>query len=324
MLIPNFLSKLLTSLIVAATASGAMAQDWPSKPIRILVPFGAGSPPDVTARVLADKMSRSLGKPVYVENKTGAIGMVAMRELMRNPADGHTLLTMITPLLVASTLLKDQSVDPLRDFAPVGQYTWSYSVLVTSANSEAGSMAQLIDAVRSKPGQFSFASGGHGTPAHLAGELFRQKFNLDAVHAPYNQFPFALADLATGRVNFMFLTSTAAVANVQGGKLRAIGVAADARLDSLPDVPTLAEQGFKDFDIRAWDGFVVRTGTSAEIVQKLNKALNDALDTADVKERWKTLGVDVVKGTPAQFGNLIRRDAEKWVSVVKKANIKVD
>ena len=321
---PKFLRKILLSSLVALAAGGAMAQEWPSKPIRVIVPFGAGSPPDITARVLADKMSQILGKPIFIDNKVGAIGMVAMREVMRNPADGHTLLTMITPLLVTSAMMKDNSVDVLRDFAPVGQYTWSYSVLVTSANAQTRSMQQLIDAVRSNPGKFSYASGGHGTPAHLAGELFRQKFNLDAVHTPYNQFPVALTDIASERVNFMFLTSTVAVANVQGGKLRAIGVAADSRIDSLPSVPTLAEQGFKDFDIRTWDGFVVRSGTSPQIIDRLNKAMNAAMDSPEVKERWKALGVDVVKGSPAQFGELLRRDSERWVSVVQKGNIKID
>lgn len=324
MTLPKFLNRFFLSSLCALAATGAIAQEWPSKPIRVVVPFGAGSPPDITARVLADKMGQILGKPVYVDNRVGAIGMVAMREMVRQPADGHTLLTMITPLLVSSTMMKDNSVDVLRDFSPVGQYTWSYSVLVTSANADTRSMAQLIDAVRAKPGKFSYASGGHGTPAHLAGELFRQKFNLDAVHTPYNQFPVALTDIATERVNFMFLTSTVAVANVQGGKLRAIGVAADNRLESLPSVPTLAEQGFKDFDIRTWDGFVVRAGTPPQIIDRLNKALNAALDSQEVKDRWKTLGVDVVKGTPAQFGDLLRRDSERWISVVQKANIKIE
>jgi len=318
------MTRILSACALIIAAGPAFAQDWPQKPIRVLVAFGAGSPPDIVSRVLAEKMGALLGRPMFVENKPGAIGIVAMNELLKNPADGYTVLNMITPILVAPTLLKEPKLDPIRDLAPVGQFTWSYSVLVTGPSAEATGVKQLADSVRARPRQFSFASGGHGTPAHLAGELFNQSYNLDAVHVPYNQFPLAIADLTSGRVNFMFLTSTVAVPNVLSGKLRALGVASERRLPQLPNVATLAEQGFTDFDVRTWDGFVVKAGTPAAIIERLNRALNTAVQMPDVKERWTNLGLDIATGTPAQYGEVIRRDSERWLDVVRKRNIKVD
>lgn len=318
-------------VLLAATLAAAFlhvtevaAQDWPAKPLRVLVPYGPGSPPDVTTRLVADRMAGALGRPIVVENKPGAAGLVSMTELMKQPADGYTLLTMITPLLVAPALMRDPSLDAVRDLAPVGQYLWSFSVLVTSPGAEQRGVPALVDAIRAKPRQFSFASGGHGTPAHLAGELFNQSYGLDAVHVPYNQFPQAIADLTSGRVSFMFLTNTVAVPNITSGKLRAIGVASPRRLPTLPDVPTLVEQGFTDFDVRTWDGLVVRAGTPPALVARLNQALAAAVATPELRERFTQLGLEPVSESPEQFGALLRRDHERWNAVVRKGNIKID
>jgi len=302
-------------------ASAAPSQEFPQRPIRILVAYSAGAPPDIAARVLAAHMTGTLGQSVVVENKPGAIGVVAMTELLKQPADGYNLLTMLVPVISAPALLKGVKIDPVKDFEAVAQYTWSYSVLVTSPASPINTVNELVAAIRARPAAFSFASGGHGTPAHLAGELFNQTYQVDAVHVPYNQFPQAIADLASGRVSYMFLTTTVAVPNVKGGKLKAIGVAANERLAALPQVPTLAEQGFRDFDVRAWDGLVVRAGTPRPVIDRLNRAVNAAVAAPEVRERLGSLGLDVVAGTPQQYAELIRRDTERFSALIRARNI---
>ena len=324
MAIYSVMIRLVLALVSCCISSTLMAQDWPTKPARLLVPWGAGSPPDISSRVLAEKLSLSLGQPVVVENRPGAIGTVALTELLRQPADGYTLYNFGMPISAAPALLPRANIDFAKDIAPVGQYDWTFSVLVVNPSVQAKNTSELIELLRARPNQMSFASGGHGTPAHLAGELFKLQHKVSASHVPYNQFPQAMADLWTGRVDFMFLTSVVAVPSVGSGKLRALAVLTENRLPALPNVSTLAEQGFKDFDVRSWDGFVVRAGTPRPIIDRLNRELNNVVGLPDVRERFGSLGMEAVTGTPEQFGALIKTEADRWGQVIRNAKVKID
>ena len=330
---PKHVSKWASSMprrtVIAATiacmsvAASGNAQEYPDRPVRIIVGYGAGSPPDIAARVVASQMTAPLGQSVIVENKPGAIGALAMNEVLRQPADGYEVLNMVLPVLISSSLTRNTQIDPLRDFTAVGQYTWSNSILVTAMNSPFTSAKELVDAVRAQPTGFNFASGGYGTPAHLYGELFNQLYKINAVHVPYNDFSQALVDVMSGRVKYMFLTSTVAVPNILDGKMRAIAVAAEHRMASLPNVPTFAEQGIGDFDARTWDGLVVRAGTPPKFIERLYRALNTALATPEVKGRFAAMGLDAANGTSEQFGALLKRDSERFGSLINARDLKV-
>ena len=317
----------LQGLTVAAAlaASGhALAQAHPSKPIRLIVPYGAGTPPDISSRLIAVRMGDSLGQPIIVENKPGATGLVGLKELGRAPADGYTLYTFLTPQTVTPVLYPGQIDSLLKEIEPIGQYDKTFSVLVVHPGVAASSVKDLVGALKAKPGEFSFPSGGNATPAHLMGELFKQRYDVAATHVPYNQFPQAIADLTTGRTQFMFLTSTVAVPNVQAGKLRAIAVTGEKRLPALPSVPTVVELGHRDLLIANWDGLVAKAGTPRTIIERLNTELNKAVANPHVAERLVAMGNEPVTGTPEQFRELITAEIALWTKVARAANIKVD
>jgi tripartite-type tricarboxylate transporter receptor subunit TctC len=315
----------LACCMTAATAS-AQVESWPTKPIRILVPFNPGTPPDFSSRILAGKLTQRLGQSVFVENKPGANGSLALAELDRQPADGHTVMTLLTPVVVGPALLPNLKKDFAKDYISLGQYDWTYSVLVAAPNLPVKDVSGLIKSLREKPDAYSFASGGHGTPAHLAGELFKLQNKVSAVHIPYNQFTAGIADLTTGRVHFMFLTSTVAVPQIQSGKVKALAVASgEKRLQSLPNVPTMDELGFKTFDVRNWNGFIARNGTPKTITDRFTAALNEVLADPDTQEKLRAMGSDPVARTDqAKFNELIRKDQARLTALVREANIKLD
>lgn len=309
-----------------AAAAAAQADAWPARPVRIIVPYNAGTPPDTSSRIVAQKLTAKLGQTFYVENKPGASGSLSAGELDRYPADGHTAMTLLTPVVVGPALLPTFKKDFARDYVSVGQYDWTYSVLVVSPSLPVQDVKGLIELLRAKPGAYSFASGGYGTPAHLAGELFKLRYGVSATHVPYNQFTAGLVDLAAGRVQFMFLTSTVAAAQVQGGKLKALAIASrDSRLPTLPDVPTMEEQGFKGFDVRNWDGFIMKKGTPGAVVARFSQVLNEVLADPETRKALVDTGVDPVSGTtPEQFTVLIAGEQARLTDLVRKTAIKVD
>lgn len=315
-----------TCVIAAACAAFAMtapsshAQEaWPTKAIRIIVPYAPGTPPDIVTRIVAAKLT-DLGS-VIVDNKPGGAGAVAMSDLMRQPADGYTLLTMLQPVTVSPSLNSAFKFDLMKDVVPIGQMTRYSNVLVVYPQVEATSVAQLVSTMKAQSTLLSFASGGPGTPAHLAGELFKQQAKVKATHVPYNQFTLGLADLVAGRVQFMFATSSAIVPFIQQGKVRPLAVTGPARIPSLPDVPTMAESGYPGFNVTGWDGLVARTGTPKAIVERLNAELVKAVRSKEVEERFGTLGVDAVSSTPEQFGSLIASEVDRWGTLVRTAGI---
>jgi tripartite-type tricarboxylate transporter receptor subunit TctC len=314
----TFLASLLLTLGFAATA-----QNYPSKAIRMVVPWPPGTPADVSGRIVAEKMSAALGQPIVVDNKPGAAGTIGMADALRQPADGHTLYLLSSASLVAPLLFPAQSIQ-FSQLEPVGHMAWSYNVLVTPVTSALKGPADIVQTAKAKPGTLSFASGGNGTPAHLAGELFKQQTGTVTTHVPYNQFGMAIGDLIADRTNFMFLTASAAIPQIQGGKLKAMAVTGAKRLPALKDVPTMAEQGFGDFVLRSFDGMMVKVGTPKEVVERLNTELNKALNLPEVRDRLGALALETEPMNSGQFGTVIATETEKWQRIGRAAQIKAD
>ena len=313
---------LLASLLLVL-GSSALAQNYPNKTIRMVVPWPAGTPADVAGRIVAEKMGASMGQPIVVDNKPGAAGTIGMADALRQPADGYTLYLLSSASLVAPLLFPTQTI-PFKNLEAVGHMAWSYNVLVAPITSALKGPADIVQTAKAKPGSLSFASGGNGTPAHLAGELFKQQTGTVTTHVPYNQFGLAIGDLIADRTNFMFLTASAAIPQINGGKLKAMAVTGAKRLPALKDVPTMSEQGFGDFVLRSFDGMMVKSGTAKEVIDRLNTELNKALNLPDVRERLSALALEPEPMSGAQFDSVIATETEKWQRIGRAAQIKAD
>lgn len=314
-------SRLAMTAVAMVLALPALADQFPARPVHMIAPWGVGTPPDIIARVLSDNLAPRLGQPVVVDNKPGATGTIGLAELARQPADGHTLATITMPVTVASALYPDLKVDLIRDFTPVAFVGWSSNVLVVNPRS-ANSVPELIAMLKQRPGQMSFASGGNGTPAHLAGELFLQTTSTRANHVPYNQFPQAVADVVAGRVDFMFLNSLAALPQVKGGSLRALAVTGAQRIPALADVPTMIEAGHPEVVVRDWSGVVAKAGTPDTVLKRLRSELAGALQQPAVRERLAQIGVDLDVQSAEAFSDLIKAETARWTHLVQVAGIR--
>jgi tripartite-type tricarboxylate transporter receptor subunit TctC len=308
----------------ALAAPHAIAQPYPAKPIRLVVPAAASTPIDIVSRVVAERLAVLLGQPVVVELRPGATGAVGAAEVLKQPADGYTLMTTYMPMSVAQTIYARVPFDLRKDFVPLGQTVWSYNVLVVHPSVEVRSPRDLVDLLKSQPGKLSFPSGGPGTPAHIAGELFKLQAGAQALHVPYNQFPQAIADLLGGQHQFMFAATPPMIPHIAAGKLRPLAVTGPTRIAALKDVPTMIEAGFPDFVVRDWQGIVARAGTPAAVVQKMNGAIRDALATAEVRAVLAKLGADAAAGSPEAFAELIDVEISRWAKVAKAAGIQVE
>lgn len=304
--------------------SRSHAQDrFPSKPIRLLVPWAAGTPADIAARTVADRLGAALGQAVYVDNKNGAAGTVAIPEVLRAPADGYTLYVLASASLVAPVLYPASGVDYVKQFDGVGQLEWSYNVLCVSPDKPYRSVADLVHEIKANPGKISYASGGNGTPPHLAGEMLNMQANLKTTHVPYVQMGQAATDVMSGLADFIFMGAATSVPLVKGGKLRALAVSSAHRMVALPDVPTMVECGFGNFVIRPFDGIMVKKGTPAAIVSRLNAELNKVLATPAVKERLAGIGMEVSETTPQEFDKLVAVESARWIDLARNARLSI-
>jgi len=302
-------------------SSLSQAGEWPEKPIRMIVPHSAGSPPDIVARFVGYEMSKSLGQPVYIENKVGAAGVVGLNDLMRQPTDGYTIYCMSMTLVTAPHFVSSVKLNFLNEIEPVGQTNWTHSVLVAGNQLPAKNLRELIELLKSKKEGLNYGSGGLGSPAHLFAELLKNQFNVPVNHVPYAQFSQVIPDLINGRVDFMFMSANVAIPYIQGGKLKALGVVSRERLSAIPKVPSLFEQGFQNFEARSWEGIVVKAGVSKNIVIRLNYEINKVLDSPDLRQRFIDLGMLPAKSTPEEFKDLIRADSLRWNALIERSHL---
>jgi tripartite-type tricarboxylate transporter receptor subunit TctC len=306
-----------------AAFTPARAQPFPSNVIRFVVPNSASTPPDILARIVANALSDVEGWRTIVENKPGAVQTLGIGEVLKQPADGYTLFSVTAPIAAVPALMPNTAINLDRDFAPVIRIGTGYNVLVVHPSVPANSVAGLIAFLKKNPGKHTFSSGGFGTPAHLLGELFKLETGVQATHVPYNQFPQAIADLLGGVNTYQFITLLPVVQLINTGKLRALAVMGSKRNSVLPDVPTIAEAGFPRLVAEDWAGILVKSGTPADVVARLNGAVNHALRTDKVREALAKIGADVGGGTPEEFGAHVHAETVRWTKVIKDAGIKI-
>jgi tripartite-type tricarboxylate transporter receptor subunit TctC len=311
----------LLGLLTAAWPVGA--QPYPSGMIRIVVPGAAGTPPDIMGRIVANELAESEGWRVIVENKPGAIQTIGLAEVLKQPADGHTIASIALPASAAPALLPKLGFRLDTDFAPVIKLASAYHVLVVYPGVPANSMVDLVALLKRRPDEFRFSSGGFGTPAHLAGEMFKLQTGVHSAHVPYQALPRAIADLLNGTNHYQFITPLPVIDLIATGKLRALAVTGPARLPALKDVPTVGEAGFPDLIIQDWFGLLVKSGTPNEIVIRLNEATNKALAKPRVRLAIEKMAAEPAGGTPAEFGGFLGSQLAHWSKVVNDSGIKM-
>jgi tripartite-type tricarboxylate transporter receptor subunit TctC len=306
---------------VMAMASPLGAQPYPSSMIRIVVPSAAGTPPDIMARIVASELSESERWRVIVEDKPGAIQTLGLAEVLKQPADGYTIASIALPAAAAPALLPNLGFRLDADFVPVIKLASAYHVLVVHPSVPAKSLGELVALLKSQPDKLTFSSGGFGTPAHLAGEMFKLQTGVRASHVPYQALPRAIADLLNGTNQYQFITPLPVLDLIATGKLRALAVTGPARLPALADVPTVGEAGFPDLIIQDWFGLLVKRGTPNEIITRLNEAANKALAKPRVREAIEKMAAEPIGGTPAEFGQFLVAELAHWGKVVKDSGI---
>jgi tripartite-type tricarboxylate transporter receptor subunit TctC len=312
-------SKLLIlAAILILTMPAAVAADYPTRPVNLVVAFTPGGPSDVLARIIGKKLEQILGQPFIVENRPGAGGNVAAEQVARAAPDGYTLLNGNNSILATNAALyKTINFDPEADFAPISLIGSQANILVVNPAVPAKTMNELIALVKANPGKYNFASSGHGAAAHLAGELFKAEAKVDIVHVPYKGAAPALQDVIAGHVHMMFATAASVVGHIRAGQVRALAVTTIKRTAVMPDLPTIDELGLKGFDATTWHGLVVQAKTPKDVVATLHRATVAALNDAGVKKQLGDLGVDIVGSTPEEFAAYIKSEIPKWTAIVK-------
>ena len=305
-----------------ATVPNAVAQSYPDRPVRVIVPYAPGGPTDIIGRLVSLKLSDQLGKQFYIENVGGGGGNIGMTRAAQSAPDGYTILFAASPLAVNPALYDQLAFDPVRDFAPITLAVRSPALLTLHPSLPAQTVKELAALIQASPGKYSYASPGIGTPPHLLGELFRLSLKLDVVHVPFNSGGLAIASAVAGHTPISFGASAPAVPHVIDGKLRAIGITSAKRSQALPDVPTMAEAGYPAIEGEAWFGVLAPAGTSKETVALLHDEIVKVLAMPDVKERAAALGFEPVGNRPEEFAAIIKSDGVKWGKVIREAGIK--
>jgi tripartite-type tricarboxylate transporter receptor subunit TctC len=321
----SFLPKLgLAAAALAGLMLPAGAQDYPTKPVRIIVPFAAGGPADVFSRQLAQYLSESLKQSFVVEDQPGAGSIIGTNAVAHAAPEGYTLLAMSNTHTTNESLVPNKPFALMRDFVPVSPINYSDLVMVVHPSVPAKDLKEFIALAKSKPGGLNYASSGTGTPYHMAGELFKSMSGTDIQHVPYRGSSGARNDVLGGQVQMMFDAITTMAPNVQAGQVRALATTGEKRSTVLPDVPTVAEAGVPGYEATIWLGIMAPKGTPQAIVDKLNAEIRKVINAPAVKEMWAKQGAVPMNMTPAEFGAYLEKDIVKWANVVKTANIKVD
>ncbi len=312
------------SFLALCVSTAAMAQSWPSKPLRLVIGFPPGASADVAARLVAAKMSESLGQAVVIENKPGAGSNIATEFVVRAPADGYTLLLGTIANTINASLSKNLPFDFGRDLAPVTSLASLPNLLVVSPSLGVVTVQELIAAAKRKPGDILYGSSGNGTGPHLSGELFNLMAGVKLTHVPYKGSPQAMTDLLGGRVQVMFAPASTALPHIKAGTLKVLAVSSAKRTESSPDLPTIAESGLAGFETSVWFGLLAPAGTPKEIIERLNREANRALADPAVKTQFTAQGIDAMGGTPEQFATYIKDETAKWARVVQASGAKID
>jgi tripartite-type tricarboxylate transporter receptor subunit TctC len=319
-------SRRLVLAFAATLMSGsALAQAWPSKPIRIVVPFPPGGGTDIIARETSERVSKATGWTFVIDNKPGAGGNLGVDSVAKSPADGYTLvLGQTSNLAINPSLYAKLPYDPQKDLVPVVLIAQAPLVLVTGIGSKYKTLADVTAAAKAKPGQLNFASPGNGTVAHLTSELFQKAAGIKTQHVPYKGAAQALTDVVGGTVELYMSSVPTLLGQIKQGKLRALAVTSAARVDDLPDVPTINESGYKGFDAVTWFGLLAPAGTPKDVVTKVNAEFNKALKAAELRKRLGDEGADAAGGTPDEFAALIKTEIPRWGKVVKDSGARID
>jgi tripartite-type tricarboxylate transporter receptor subunit TctC len=302
----------------------ASAQSYPTRPVRVIVPFAPGGPTDVCARLLAQKLSDQLGHQFYVENVTGAGGNIGTGQAARAAADGYSILITVNNYLINPTLYDKVPYDAIKDFEAVTLAAVFPSALLVHPSLPANSVKELVALIKDNPGKYSFASPGFGTPSHLLGEQFRVSVGLDLVHVPYGGSGPTITSVVAGHTLIGFAALSATVPYVKDGKLRVLAVLSKNRSQALPEVPTIAEAGYPELDADAWIGVLVPAGTPQDVVALLHREILKTITQPDMKERMSTLGFDPVGTTPEEFTAQMKVELERWAKVIRAAKIRAE
>ena len=311
----------ILALMFAATSN---AQPFPTKPIKIIVPFPAGGTVDFFARVISTKLSDALGQSVLVENRAGAGGNIAAEAVAKAAPDGYTLLMGSEIIAINTSLYSKIGYDPVKDLAPITLVGTVPNILIVHPGLPVNSVNDLIALAKKTPGKISFASTGQGTSTHLSSELFKLMANVDMLHVPYKGGPPAIADLISGQVNMMFINMPTGITHVRSGKAKIIAVSSIKRVSQLPDVPTVDQAGVKGFETSAWSGLYAPAGTPVDIVNRLNAEVVKILKQPSVREQLMAQGAEPVGDTPEEFSRFTLAEISKWAKIIKISGAKVD
>ena len=319
----RFALMLAMALLAApCVSSPSQAEDYPSRPVRIIVPFGAGGPADVTARLLGTTLQESLGQPFVVENRTGAGGLIGTEAAAKAPADGYTLLMMSNTQTANESLVPaaQRKYELMHDLLPIAPVNYSDLVIVVHPSVQAKTLAEFIALAKSQPGKLNYASSGRGTPYHMAGELFKAMAGIDVVHVPYRNSGDARTGVISGQVQMMIDAVTTMAPNINAGQVRALATTGTKRSGVLPDVPTASEAEVPGYEATIWLGLMAPAGTPKPIIDKLNAGINAFVKKPDVVELWKKQGAVPMSMTTGEFDKFLRGDIAKWAEVVKRFN----
>ena len=314
----------LLAFLSFAGALAANADTYPSKPVRIVVPFAAGGVADLLPRVVGQKLSEKWGQPVVVENKAGASGNIGMAEVARAAPDGYTLLMISATQTTVETLNPNKSYRLMRDFVPVAPLMNSELVLVVPERSPANTLQDLIKLAKAKPGTLNYGSSGPGSNYHMAGELIKNLAGIDIVHIPYKGSTGARGDIISGQIDMMFDSVPTMAPTIEGGRVKALGTSGKVRSPILPNVPTIAEAGIAEYNATIWIGVMAPAGTPKEIVELLNREINKILARPDIAESWRRQGANTMVMSPQEFGSYIEAEIERWGKLIKANNIGVN
>jgi tripartite-type tricarboxylate transporter receptor subunit TctC len=313
----------LTIVLLCLGTGGAVAQGYPAKPVRIVVPFAPGGPNDILARVIGQKLTETWGQQVIVENRAGGGTVIGTEVVAKSPPDGYNLLMVSTSHTTNPTLVRKLPFDTLRDLAPVIKVAWSSNVLLAHPSLPARSVKELITLAKSRPDQITYASGGNGTSTHLSGEMLAQMGGAKMVHVPYKGAGPANIALLAGEITCMFGNAIPSVPLIRSGRLKALAVTGLQRNSALPDVPAVAET-IRDFEATSWYGVSIQGATPRDVIAKVNQDINRILVSSDMRARLATEGAEAGGGSPEDFGAFFRAEIDKWAKVIRGAGIKLE